>query len=755
MAPKKNHFNDEKRLVSVTAQYMFDNSLPDLEGSYRPEKNHFKNILMRYNHGLICNDALANLYTRWKRNDKNFRANVLNMLTVKEAPILSTEKEINEYDLFFSNEEWNKLTEFISIGQRKKFISEANETLSTKFHENGFECYLKMTNNSFTTSKKDFLSKKFWSGVFKCQFCGKEVRAFIKKRPLGDSGLLFQILADNKNCERKEEHIKQKKRLSGIKRKNLMNEIFSKGVANFQNEAFADGDIDKQQISYANIRKMSHRHQLSKDLLVDADSAKNVFDQMLPRKDEKTIKGYIQEIQSNPFGVLLISEIQVKTWALIKQYDPIWYFDATGSIMAKFPNQKETLLFSIVANDSLNKVSISIADFLTSSNDTISINCYLTKIIQHYGVYIFFEKPKVIVTDFSCANLHALCKSFNNLEIIDYLHLTFQILVEKNKFPLAAIKTVIYLCSTHFLKNIIEETDRVLKNHDPDLRVVIKYKFLKAFILLQNTVCFDEFSIILKSIKAIFTRKLKDKIYIESLARLEIFYSSLNTDWIKNNISPLKSESSPNKTKYFFVENRYINFAKDSQFTKYFDDILNDPVDEIRDSIGLEKNSLFFPELFLIIKKKLHLVPFWSGVMLKHKEIEKTRLSNNFVEGWFSYFKTKILRINKRVRNCRKLYTNEIVTPLFFELRRKYSLFYEDRFNINYEKIEKNKDHYLGDKISVEKYSFKNPVKSNANYYNSKFSFLNNEEDDIKEKVKNEKTKDLGISEFFKDNFFD
>ncbi|CAF1066555.1 unnamed protein product [Brachionus calyciflorus] len=345
-------------------------------------------------------------------------------------------------------------------------------------------------------------------------------------------------------------------------------------------------------------RQHRHRHQLSHNFLADADSAKNVFDLMLPRKDYKSIKGFIQEIQSNPFGVLLISDIQAKLWALLKEKDPIWYFDATGSIMAKLPNQKETLLFSIVV-DSKDKTSISVADFLTSSNDTISIHCYLSKILQKFGLYSFFGKTKG-----SC-----------------------------------------------------------------------------------------------------------DRFFLGELACII-----------------------------------------DSPFTKYFEDILKDPIDDNSVIHDLENNSLFFPELFLIIKKKLHLVPLWSGVMLKIKELDQTRLSNNFVEGWFRYFKTKILNINKSVRNCRKLYTNEIATPPFFEIKRKYSKFYEDRFNILYEKTDKQ-DHYLGDKISTEIYSFRNPKKSTADYYNSNFSFLNNEEDSIKESVKNKKLNDLGISEYFDENY--
>lgn len=50
---------------------------------------------------------------------------------------------------------------------------------------------------------------------------------------------------------------------------------------------------------------------------------------------------------------------------------------------------------------------------------------------------------------------------------------------------------------------------------------------------------------------------------------------------------------------------------------------------------------------------------------------------------WFGYFKNKDLGLNKRVRNSRLFYLNEITTRLHFFLNEKYKNYYEDNFNIN------------------------------------------------------------------------
>ena len=45
--------------------------------------------------------------------------------------------------------------------------------------------------------------------------------------------------------------------------------------------------------------------------MADAEACKNTFDSVLQENDEKKISGYIQEINQNPFGIIMQSDFQV------------------------------------------------------------------------------------------------------------------------------------------------------------------------------------------------------------------------------------------------------------------------------------------------------------------------------------------------------------------------------------------------------------------------------------------------------------
>ncbi len=61
----------------------------------------------------------------------------------------------------------------------------------------------------------------------------------------------------------------------------------------------------------ANIIKSEYvnRHKISNEICIDSEAAKLIFDRLYCSNN---FKGYIQYISQNPFGVLLISEIQVR-----------------------------------------------------------------------------------------------------------------------------------------------------------------------------------------------------------------------------------------------------------------------------------------------------------------------------------------------------------------------------------------------------------------------------------------------------------
>ncbi|CAF0878791.1 unnamed protein product [Brachionus calyciflorus] len=751
--PRTIHFPDEQKLICITVKFMRDKNLIDLEGGYRPKNNPFQQITSIYSNGEFESSAPASLYSKWKKNYNNFRSNVMNRL--KEGSNISDDP-MDNYEIILDQNEWNKINKSIGGITRKKFLASVNPFFSKKIRSLGFECDFKLKSNYFSTAKKKHFGKKIWNGVFVCKNCSKEISGLIDHQNLNNNDIHIKIESNDFNCFSKKEATGTKIRITGDERRQLQYEISSKGSSNFWNEANFFQDERKISLSYDSVRKMNsqhrHRFQLAHDLRIDSDASKNIFDSFLSGSRNR-LKGYIQEVHSNPYGALLFAEIQIKMWEIVRENNPIWFFDATGNLMTRLKNQKEILLYTILVHDTRNKTSFPVADFLSSANDSISIYSFLIKIIEKFSLFPFFQKPKLIVTDFSWANIHAISKSFNNMEIIDYIFLSYKIIVESKLYMTPSIKTLIYLCSTHFLKNIIDETDRIIKKNSIEDGYLIRKRFIKSFILLQNCNDFEIFCKLLLSIKNVFMSKQKDQNYLIGIAHLTLAQKELDFDFFKNLTFPEKKEHQDTEEipKIFFVENRNINLVKDSPFTGYFKKILEPVENEEMEKTESEKNAYYNPDLFKIIVRRLHILPLWSAIMFRNFHLDKTRYSNNAVERWFGYFKNKILMTNKRVRNCRLLFLNEVATPLFFTINQKYKEYYEEKFNEKHYQLEQKQIDVEQSKASTEKYSFKNPTKTKISHYLPGYNFIKNESEAVKEVVDNYKLSDLKFSNFFEE----
>ena len=107
-------------------------------------------------------------------------------------------------------------------------------------------------------------------------------------------------------------------------------------------------------------------------------------------------------------------------------------------------------------------------------------------------------------------------------------------------------------------------------------------------------------------------------------------------------------------------------------------------------------NQYFFPELFSLIHKKLHLVPLWTGILIKQCQnnmLEKnqiqstepflniTRLTNNPVENYFGHLKNNILMKKKN------LMPSEVLGPIYQNLKSKYYQFYDSVSNVQETKL--------------------------------------------------------------------
>ena len=202
----------------------------------------------------------------------------------------------------------------------------------------------------------------------------------------------------------------------------------------------------------------------------------------------------------------------------MKQINPILYFDATGSILPKIRNQKTPYLYTIVCHDTLNKKIIPIAEWFSTSHTQLSISKYLFIIKNYYKQYSdlalkkhrIFVYPPIIVTDFSWALVNSVLDVFNNMTMKSYLQIAFEIILLDDQSKLNSINTMIYLCSTHFLHNIIKKVKAV--SNDAKIRKILVY----SFSLLQNAKNIKEFEFYLENVFIIFKSKKKNSQYLNS-----------------------------------------------------------------------------------------------------------------------------------------------------------------------------------------------------------------------------------------------
>ena len=358
-------------------------------------------------------------------------------------------------------------------------------------------------------------------------------------------------------------------------------------------------------------------------------------------------------------------------WRLIQQNNPVWNFDATGTVIQNIKKQKKPLLYSLVVHDNLQKQIIPVAEFITTSHSINSIVSYLIMIKnileQNISLKTSYVVAPIIVVDHSWALIGAVLRAFNNTSVLMYLFIVFDIIVKKENKEVGMVLTKIYICSTHMLKIIITKTKNVSGSKKA------KNALIFSFTLLQNSTTLESFDLILENIYNIFNRKFISSITIESIKfiknemsqrELKHYYDFYeNENLYENNFEKYQ--------KIVHQENINPSVKKASPFSMYYNDLITKFSKKDNNSTK-DLNDFYNPELFKIIQNKLYLMPFWTGLLFKktHNLLNNvTRLTNNPVENWFNNVKNKILKTNK-------VMPSELVGSLYNRLFSKFIQFY-------------------------------------------------------------------------------
>ena len=345
-------------------------------------------------------------------------------------------------------------------------------------------------------------------------------------------------------------------------------------------------------------------------------------------------------------------------WLKILEISNVWYFDATGSILKDVKNQQKPLLYSIVCHDTIHNQIIPVFEFHTTSHTDTTISRYLIyfkNALQTFGESSRSLIPPFIVVDFSWALINSSLQVFNGFSVSQYLNMTYEIIFNCKKesdINFFALKTRIYICSTHFLKTAIKKA-RKLANVPADVVTA----FIYLFSLLQNSTSIKEFESYLKRIFLLFNQPKCTRLVLLSLKNLSSAVLNRNLSNIINDLNEnTEIKEKQEEQNLIISDEEYENYKKESPFTIYFDKVILTYEKLIKKRDKLKKDNYFFyPELFAIIRDCLHIFPFWTGVLIKDynnrtKKFEGvTRFTNNPVECYFKILKHSIIH-RKKVR---------------------------------------------------------------------------------------------------------
>lgn len=441
--------------------------------------------------------------------------------------------------------------------------------------------------------------------------------------------------------------------------------------------------------------------------------------------------------------VVVKTIFKIRMWDSIQKINPVWYFDASGLFLNEINDQSRPFLFSIVCYDPNTKSLIPIADFFSTACDGLNIQLNLTRIQIVFQQYKRTYNPSVIVTDFSWANINSILRTFHNCDIIQYLKMCYKKSVLGENTYDKVLKTKLYLCSTHFLKNVIDDFEK--KYSKKKLQTVVKTCFIFCFTLLQNSTTITAFNDIFLHFFNIFNQPKFNQSLLNSLSKIEFEIKTRNVNWLKSSFQYKKrsylEKGEDLRKDIVFLNDFSDNYKRDSPFTKYFEDQLESFKNVIKieiqsNKVCLPSNKYYHPGLMNIVIKRLHLAPLWSGFMISTelgnfpKRKILNRLTNNPVEAWFGYFRNKILNINKRIKLIRRLNPSEIVTPYYKHLSMKFKQHYSTNC-VDFSKIENTNSRR--DFPEEEKWNFpayNTTARKKGYYFTNEFEIINEHEID-------------------------
>ena len=424
-------------------------------------------------------------------------------------------------------------------------------------------------------------------------------------------------------------------------------------------------------------------------------------------------------------------------YILVQKKWPIVYFDATGNICKKIENQKIPYFYTMTFHDRENKSIIPLADFITTSQTTISVITFLNEIKYYLQKYHslcnakfkpLFEVPPIFVMDRSWVLINSHLDVFCGINIQELLRITYECLQDGDFRNFHKVKSFPYWDSVHLMTGFIKKTKKI-KHFEIKFEKMAKKFSVFCFCLLQSTTSLEEFQNLFVDIFNVFNQENKNEIFINSIVNIE-------HQIVNRNVSPRinldlgnsinkheKVELSKNECRPF-TRSQMKNISKTSPFKVNFDKLIRTRCRKIKYDANVETNCFYNPAIFDLFKQHLPYLPLWTGCFLsimKEKfknlhlcQLDMKRLDSNPAEGNFNILKNKILLKSGAMPSeiCALSYER-----LLFKFERDYSKRIDSEISPNLT-ISKDKDELSFGELNF----FGNKRKKLQDFFENEFS---------------------------------
>ena len=271
--------------------------------------------------------------------------------------------------------------------------------------------------------------------------------------------------------------------LKGREREILGAKVSEEGVQNVYMQQY--DDVNEPQLKSGNttsvknynVLKMARQEYERKQRCGDDffQSVQNVYDSQSTdisqifdsTKACRDLPGFVRSVQQTPFRIMMANfeQLRIGSTYLNKDDGATIFMDSSGKFLKKEKGKRKLLNTAVVIPPPAKGHSpFPIFEMVSESNKTVDFLTFLQYGWSYLSASINNEtvrNPRIAVSDFSFANIHAILEIFNKVKIAEYLEVAYRSSMKNEEVPFATILTI---CENHFLPSLLQYARNLHQN---------------------------------------------------------------------------------------------------------------------------------------------------------------------------------------------------------------------------------------------------------------------------------------------------